>query len=104
MPAKQAFSSKYIKRYVESYAYNHKVRLFFIPVVNILKFSAVFGTVSLKSSKNTVPAGTPSMVISKKTIGRRSISALVGANVDFRLGGFFFKSIFTGFLIVVGFF
>ena len=37
-----------------------------VPVDRILKFSAVFGTVSLKSSKKTVPAGTPSMVISKK--------------------------------------
>ena len=63
-----------------------------VPVDRILKFSAVFGTVSLKSSKKTVPAGTPSMVISKKTIGRLSISSLVGANVDFRLG--FFKGFF----------
>ena len=70
---------------------------FIIPVVNTRKFSAVFGTVSLKSSKNIVPAGTPSMVTSKKTIGRRSISDLVGANVDFRLCGFFKGLLIEGF-------
>ena len=55
----------------------------------------------MKSSKKTVPAGTPLMVISKKTIGRRSISSLVGANVDFRLGFFkgFFLFLFDGFFL-----
>ena len=72
-----------------------------LPVAKALKFSAVFGTVSLNNSKKIVPAGTASIVISKNTIGLRSISDLVGAKVAFRLGflgfstfGLFFSGCF----------
>ena len=39
------------------------------PVQSWRKFSAVFGTISLKSSMTTLPALLPSMVMSKKTFG-----------------------------------
>ena len=39
------------------------------PVHNCLKFSAVLGTTSAKSSTLTLPAGKPPIEISKKTTG-----------------------------------
>jgi hypothetical protein len=55
-------------------------KLEILPTASDLKFSQVFGTVSLNSSMKTVPAGAPSTVMSKKTIGRRSTSEGVGTN------------------------
>lgn len=49
-----------------------------LPVAKTLKFSAVLGTVSLNNSMKIVPAGIPSTVISKNTIGRRSMSLRLG--------------------------
>ena len=63
--------------------YQDKIQI--LPAARDLKFSHVLGTVSLNSSMKTVPAGTPSTVMSKNTMGRRATSAGVGAKI-FGLG------------------